>query len=262
MQIIPKLRLTYKLLLLLLWIPSIVIMQILVKFMGIKRLSKSMDSLISRGGLWIIGIKVKVDGKIHKKRPTMYVCNHVSYIDILVLGTKIRGNFIAKSEIAKWPLFGWLSKIQSTIFVERDSKRVKEQQQKITSVLQKKQNIILFPEGTSTNGNEVLQFKSSLFDVAKTPINKGSVSVQPVTICYYAINGIPVNRVQRPYLTWFGNMDLMSHLFKLLSLGKIDVRLKFHEPKSYEEMPNRKALAKYAEENVRSGLYYLQTQAR
>ena len=242
-------------LLFLLWIPFIVIAQMLIKLFGIKRLNKSMDSLTNRGILWLIGVRVKVEGKIYKKRPVMYVSNHVSYIDILALGTKIRGNFIAKREVMDWPIFGWLSRIQTCIFVERDPKKAKEQQKKITSVLKKKQNIILFPEGTSTDGNRILPFKSSLFDAVKTPIKNGVVSVQPVTICYHAINGMPVNRLQRPYLTWFGDMDLISHVIKLAGFGKVDVILRFHEPKSYTDISNRKELAKYCEEKSREGLY-------
>jgi 1-acyl-sn-glycerol-3-phosphate acyltransferase len=115
----------------------------------------------------ILGIAIKRRGRLSRKRPTLFAANHVSYLDIAVLGALVRGSFVAKSEVRDWPLFGLLAKLQSTVFVERRVRRAMRHRDEMAERLAAGRNLILFPEGTSSDGNRVLPFKSALLSVAE-----------------------------------------------------------------------------------------------
>ncbi|MBV8935825.1 MAG: 1-acyl-sn-glycerol-3-phosphate acyltransferase, partial [Alphaproteobacteria bacterium] len=112
---------------------------------------------------WILGFRIRVIGKPTSKRPVLYAANHISYTDITVLGSVIPGSFIAKSEIARWPFFGWLAKLQRSVFVDRQVRSTAAQRDAIGKRLAAGDALILFPEATSGDGNRVLPFKSALF---------------------------------------------------------------------------------------------------
>ena len=114
--------------------------------------------LFFRGLVGIFGIKIKILGNI-SKRKTLFVCNHISYLDILVLGSKVNGIFVAKSEIDTWPLINRFTSVGKTIFVSRkDKSAIKDQMTLIEKNLKDNYNVILFPEGTSSDGLNVLPF--------------------------------------------------------------------------------------------------------
>ena len=116
----------------------------------------------------IFGIKIKTVGKVSVNFPILLISNHASYLDIIILGSLFKTSFVAKREVEKWPLFGILAKLQNTIFIDRKISSLKIQENKIIKHLNKKKNLVIFPEGTSSDGNEVLPFKSSLFNIFKT----------------------------------------------------------------------------------------------
>jgi lyso-ornithine lipid O-acyltransferase len=115
----------------------------------------------------ILGIKVRVHGQRSDVIPTLYVCNHVSYLDIEVLGGLIPGSFVAKAEVATWPFFSTLAKAQRTIFIERRSGKTSSSRDEMMNRLNTGDNLMLFPEGTSSDGTRVLPFRSALFGVAQ-----------------------------------------------------------------------------------------------
>lgn len=202
----------------------------------------------------ILGLNVVVRGSVSRSRPTLFVVNHASYIDISVLASVVPGSFIAKSEVASWPLFGLLAKLQRTVFVERRTGSVAAQRDAITKRLARGDNLVLFPEGTSGDGQTVLPFKSALFSVAQIEIPGREITIQPVSIAYTLLDGMPLGRGFKPLVAWYGDMAMAPHLVELLGLGKITVELIFHPPVSLEAFPSRKALSAHCQEVVAQGV--------
>ena len=201
--------------------------------------------LFFRGLVNIFGIKIKISGDI-SKRKTLFVCNHISYLDILVLGSKVNAIFVAKSEIDSWPLINRFTSVGKTIFVSRkDKAAIKYQMTLIERSLKDDYSVILFPEGTSSDGLNVLPFKSSLLGVIEKH-NMRDYYLQPITLSYNKLDGIPVDLKYRPFLAWFGAMDLFSHAWKFLGLGRCEVDLNFHKPLKFRDFTNRKIASEYA----------------
>jgi 1-acyl-sn-glycerol-3-phosphate acyltransferase len=193
----------------------------------------------------ILGFEVAVSGKPSLVRPTLFVSNHVSYIDIVVLSAVLETSFIAKAEIARWPFFGWLAKLQRTVFVDRRGFRAAAQRDDIHRRLEAGDDLVLFPEGTSSNGNGVLPFKSALFAVAQDTVRGRPLPVQPISIAYTRLDGLPLGRGLRPYYAWYGGMTLLPHLWTLLGLGTVTASITFHPPVEGPAFASRKALADY-----------------
>lgn len=202
----------------------------------------------------ILGIKVERRGRKSRVRPTLYVCNHSSYIDISILGSVIRGSFVAKSEVSGWPMFGTLAKLQRTVFVVRRASRTAEQRDIIADRLEAGDDLILFPEGTSSDGNRVLPFKSGLLSVAQVRPKGEALTVQPVTVSYTKLDGLPLGRSLRPLYAWYGDMDMASHIWQLAGLGNLTVVVHFHPPVTWDEFQSRKALSKHCETVIAQGL--------
>ena len=202
----------------------------------------------------LLGFDIVVRGKMATSRPVLFVGNHTSYLDIMVLGTIIEGCFIAKSEVAHWPLFGWLAKLQRTVFVERRSPRTAHHQRdEISARLAAGERLILFPEGTSNDGVKVLPFKSALFAVAETSANSTPLLVQPFSIAYTELAGLPVGREWRPLISWYGDMELGPHAWRILTFSRVRAEVRFHEPVTIGQYGSRKALAQHCFEVVRAG---------
>ena len=205
------------------------------------------------GFLKILNVKVNLVGKIHKERPGLLISNHASWIDISILSSLTNISFIAKSEVSKWPLFGFLAKLQDTVFIERRAIKAVKQKNEINEVLHKGKRLVLFPEGTSSDGNRVLKFKSSLFSVVENKKdNSENYLIQAVTICYKGINGLPMSRSERPLISWWGDMDLINHLWNILKLNSVDILVIAHEP--IQEVSDRKSLSKMAWQQVAQGM--------
>ncbi len=115
----------------------------------------------------ILGIKVKVNGERSTVTPTLFVCNHVSYLDIEVLGSQIPGCFVAKAEVATWPFFSTLAKAQRTIFVERRSNKTSNSRDEMMRAAEYRRQSHAVSRGTSSDGTRVLPFRSALFGVAQ-----------------------------------------------------------------------------------------------
>jgi 1-acyl-sn-glycerol-3-phosphate acyltransferase len=186
------------------------------------------------------------------------VSNHTSYLDILAIGGSARVSFVAKSEVAGWALFGTFARLQRTVFVDRQHRsRTGEARDQIAARLKEGDALVLFPEGTSDDGNRVLPFKSALMGAAETNVGTNDrivhVPVQPVSVTYIGVHGLPMGREYRPLYAWYGDMDLVPHLWESLVTGPVDVVIEFHEPLSVDAAGGRKKLAMLAEEMVRGG---------
>jgi lyso-ornithine lipid O-acyltransferase len=202
----------------------------------------------------ILGFRVRTIGRPSSVRPLLFVANHVSYADITVLGSLLPASFIAKAEVANWPLFGWLAKLQRSVFIDRQVGSTAAQRDTILARLVEGDALILFPEGTSGDGNRVLPFKSALFGAAQGNVAGAPVEVQPVSIAYTRLDGIPLGRCWRPFFAWYGAMGLLPHLWNMLGLGKAEIVVEFHPPTSLADCGSRKALARYCQERIASGM--------
>ncbi len=202
----------------------------------------------------ILGIKVRVHGKPSAVTPTLFVCNHVSYLDIEVMGGLVPGSFVAKAEVATWPFFSTLAKAQRTIFVERSSGRASASRDEMMRRLNTGDNLMLFPEGTSSDGTRVLPFRSALFGVAQLRRDGRPIVVQSVAISYTRLDGIPLGRYWRPLFAWFGDLDLVPHLWQMVCLGETEAVVTFYPPVDIDRLGDRKKLAEYCFREVSSGV--------
>ena len=205
--------------------------------------------LFFKGCLVLTGIKVNVIGR-PRKNVAMFASNHSSYLDIIILGAVIReGVFVAKSEVASWPLFGILAQLARTVFISRDPRDAKRQRQELSYRMIHGTSLVLFPEGTSTDGSEVKPFKSSLF--AALDDVPGKAKVQPITVVYTRKRtGEPLNQAEREEFTWFGDMTLAPHLINVFGNDGCEVDVIFAAPFISAESFDRKQLAKACENIV------------
>ena len=202
----------------------------------------------------ILGLRVRALGGPVLRRPVLFVANHVSYIDITVLGSLVEASFVAKSEVAGWPLFGWLAKLQRSVFVDRRVGSIARQRDALGARLAAGDALILFAEGTSSDGNRVLPFKTALLAAAAGGGASVPVAVQPVSLAYTRLDGIPIGRHYRPFLAWYGSMALAPHLWRMLGLGTIEAVVEFHPPTALADCGSRKALAEYCYARIAGGV--------
>ena len=204
--------------------------------------------------LRLLGLRIESHGTPSTRHPTLYVVNHCSYLDITILGALLPASFVAKAEVANWPFFGILAKLQRTVFIARDRRHAATQRDEMQKRLEVGDDLILFPEGTSGDGNRVLPFKSALFSVAEREVDGQPLTIQAVSLAYSKLDGLPMGRYLRPFFAWYGDMDLMPHIWNALSLGTATVEVTFHEPVTVADFGTRKALAAYCQDRVSQGL--------
>ena len=206
----------------------------------------------------VLGLRVTVHGTPATGRPLLLVSNHVSWKDITVLGSVADVVYIAKTEVRTWPVFGWLARLQRSVFIEREKKR--ETGRQITEVAERLtagEIVVLFAEGTTSDGNRILEFKSSLFGAASAALpfsEKGEVFVQPVAIAYTRVHGMPMGRYHRPIAAWPGDVALGPSLAGVLKEGAIDVDVCFGEAIRFTAESRRKDVARDCERSVRDML--------
>ncbi len=200
----------------------------------------------------LLGIRVRCVGAPVGDRPLLIVANHSSWLDITIITARAPVVFVAKSEIARWPFFGLLAKLQRSIFVERDRKqKTGAVNAQIAQRLAEGDPVVLFGEGTAGDGNRVLPFRTALIGAARDAIasagNAAQIWIQPLSIAYVSQQGIPFGRHLRPRAAWYGKMKLASHIGALVRSGAIDVTMTWGEPILYDGATDRKVLARQLE---------------
>lgn len=203
--------------------------------------------------LFVLGIHVSVRGTPASERPLLFVSNHSSWIDILALSSVTPLKFIAKSEVAGWPLFGLFAKLQRTIFVDRSKRHATAAvNREIAARLSEGDPVVLFGEGTSGDGNRVMPFRTALLGAMEHAlVEHGRGFLQPVSVSYTRLHGIPMGRQHRAIAAWHGDISLVPHLVRVFRTGAIDVAVTFGAPIAIEPDTDRKALALSLEEAVR-----------
>ncbi len=201
----------------------------------------------------ILGMRIVVRGTPSPMRPTLFVSNHSSYFDIQVLGSLISCSFVAKAEMIGWPVIGRLAKLQRSIFVDRKPANAGEHSSEVAGRLAAGDRLVLFAEGTTSDGNRILPFKSALLSVAEDAPPDRALTIQPVSIIATALDGMPLGRAMRPLYAWYGDMPLAPHVWTAMKAGRLTVEVEFHEPFTADGM-NRKQLAARCEAAVEKGV--------
>jgi len=229
-----------------------VTLALLPPYMAAPSLKRRIEALWFAAVLHLIGLRLTVHGRAAEQGPVLFAANHVSYLDIMVLGRLLDARFIAKEDVRSWPGIGVLARVSGTCFIRRAASQAAAQAGELAARLERGQSLILFAEGTSSDGAQVLPFKSSLFGVAE---RVGGLTVQPVAIRYSRLNGAPIaDGAARDGVAWYGEMTLMPHLWAFLGQRSCEVEVCFLEPMAGLPENGRKALAKAAEHSVRDVL--------
>ena len=207
----------------------------------------------------ILGLQTRVSGQPFAGCATLFVANHVSYLDICVIGSYCDAAFVAKAEVASWPLFGFLGRLGRTMFVRRYWRDALIQRNTLAARLRGGENFVLFAEGTSTNGLDVLPLKTSLLSVAEPWVLDRPVCVQPLTLRYLAVTDSaairrPMDAASCELVAWFGEISMLPHLWRLLRQTGAEIELVFGEPVISWSVSSRKELGARLREEMRSTL--------
>jgi 1-acyl-sn-glycerol-3-phosphate acyltransferase len=210
----------------------------------------------------LFGVRLHIDGAVVPDKPVLLVCNHTSWLDITVLSAVAPLSFVAKKDVARWPFVSTLARLQRSVFVDRERRSaVGNTTNEIMARLATGDTVVLFAEGTSSDGNRVLPFKTSLFAAAKPPVkasagpvSASNVVVQTLSLVYTRLHGIPLSRSARPIVGWFGDMEMQSHAWELLKAGPLDVRIRIGAPIPLGEFADRKDLARRSEDEIRENV--------
>jgi 1-acyl-sn-glycerol-3-phosphate acyltransferase len=187
---------------------------------------------------WLIGLRIQVVGEQARGGSVLFVSNHSSWLDVVTLGAALDAAFVAKREVGEWPLVRTIAHLGRTVFVSRTRSGTKGEAGLIRDRLGAGDSILLFPEGTTSDGGRVLPFRSAFLSVADS-----ARTVQPVSVVYDRLGGLPACRRDRPLFAWYGDMDLGSHFWRLARRAKSRATVVLHMPLDPRDWPDRKALA-------------------
>lgn len=197
-----------------------------------------------RGTCIILRINVAMEGSPSSSEQTLFLSNHISYFDINVIGSVLKASFIAKEDVANWPVFGFLSKLQHTAFISRSRQTAKVGANALTHMIEDGKNLILFPEGTSTDGQKILPFRSSLLSIAYSDHAPQDLMVQPLTLQIVSTNGKLIeDGGDRDIYAWHGDMTMAPHLWNFAKSSGATIKLVFHAPLTASDFNDRKTLA-------------------
>jgi 1-acyl-sn-glycerol-3-phosphate acyltransferase len=219
-------------------------------------LQRSIPHLYHRILCALIGVRIREVGRRSTASPALILSNHVSWLDICVIAALAPVVFIAKSEVAGWPVLGWLARLQRTIFINRQARhQTGAATREIAARLLGGDAVVLFAEGTSSDGIRVLPFRSSLVGAVHHALGNTThhthVTVQPMSLAYVGFGGVPIGRSLRERVAWYGDVELVPHLLRVLASGAVDVTVSWGEATAYDMSADRKAIARSAEQSVR-----------
>jgi 1-acyl-sn-glycerol-3-phosphate acyltransferase len=201
----------------------------------------------------LLGVQVRVIGAAVSTahgRPVVFVSNHSSWIDVPVLGGRLDACFVSKDEVGRWPFISTIAKLGRTVFVSRQRHSTRRERDVMRDRLTAGDNLLLFPEGTTSDGSRVLPFRSSFFAIAE---GAEPPLIQPVSVVYDRLGGLPTGRASRPVFAWYGDMDLASHFWRLGQYRGLRVSVLLHPPLDPSRFASRKALSHVVWQTVADG---------
>ena len=206
----------------------------------------------------LMGIRLRIEGSVPADGAVLIVSNHTSWLDIPVLSAVAPVSFVAKKQVGTWPFVSMLAKLQRSVFIDRERRQASGvAASEIKLRLDAGDAIVLFPEGTSSDGNGVLPFKSALFGAlwpGGDDMPSAEVLVQTVAIVYTHVHGLALSRADRPRIGWYGDMEMRAHAWDVLKSGPIDVCIRAGEPMPMHSFSSRKELALATEQQVRNAV--------
>ena len=188
----------------------------------------------------ILGVRPHLCGEPDPKA-CLFVANHASYIDILVLGGFLDAGFVSKGEVRRWPFVGYVASLMDSFFVSRRRDTLTRELKGLMRNMALGKKYILFPEGTSNDGTYVLPFKTSFFQMLRSV--EGGAWVQPIALQLVGLNGLPMRRCFQKLYSWRGDQGLVSHLWLLCRLGVFEVKVKAGTARYVSKETCRRALA-------------------
>lgn len=226
------------------------------------RIGRALIRLYCRATCLLLGVEVQRAGEPFRACPTLYVANHVSYLDIIVLGALLDATFIAKMEVASWPLFGQLGRLTGTFFIRRRWRDALVQRNALAARMRAGESFVLFGEGTSTNGLAVRRFKTSLLSVAEPWILDRPVAVQAVTLAFLRLrDGTAIGPDNCDHYAWYGDAEFLPHLWSVLRREGLAITVVLDEPMLSWSVTSRKRLGAELEGRIATNLALLRRDA-
>ena len=200
----------------------------------------------------LLGLRVRLVGTpaTTRDRAVVFVSNHSSWLDVPVLGGHLEVCFVSKDEVGGWPLVGTIARLGRTVFVSRQRQATGRERDLMRGRLAAGDSLMLFPEGTTSDGSRVLPFRSSFFAVAE---GEEPPLIQPVSVVYDRLGGLPTGRASRPVFAWYGDMDLATHFWRFAQHRGLRVSVLLHPPLNPADFASRKALAQAVWQSVADG---------
>ncbi|MCB9072809.1 MAG: 1-acyl-sn-glycerol-3-phosphate acyltransferase [Bdellovibrionaceae bacterium] len=195
--------------------------------------------------------RMHFDVQTHYSSPNLFaqnktyfmVCNHMSYLDLLFLGSGVPAVFVTSVEMKNTPFLGDISRFGGAYFVERrDRSKIPGEVKDLSNLMHHGFNVFVFPEATSTHGMHILPFKKAMFNAAIA----AEVDVLPICLRYEEINGEPFNEHNKDRICWYGDMPFFPHFRQVMGLHSLKVSVNYLEPISIKQFPDRTALAEAA----------------
>jgi lyso-ornithine lipid O-acyltransferase len=206
-------------------------------------------SMVSR----LLGLQLRMTGTLastREGRPVVFVSNHSSWLDIPVLGGRLDACFVSKDELARWPFIATIARLGRTVFVSRQRGATGRERDAMRARLASGDNLLLFPEGTSSDGSRVLPFRSAFFAIAE---GADPPLIQPVSVVYDRLGWLPTGRATRPVFAWYGDMELGSHFWQFAQNSGLRGSILLHAPLDPSQFASRKALSHAVWQTVADG---------
>ena len=240
---IQRLRWARRVVLALLWtVPCAAIQAVLLHLPG--RGKKWLARIYWAGICRVLGVERRVIGQVVSTgRPILFACNHTSWLDVPTLGGTLEACFVAKAEVGTWPVVRTIARLGRTVFVSRRARETGRERDSMRARLLGGDNLILFPEGTSSDGARILPFRSPFFAVVEGVSHDRLPLIQPVSIVFDRLDYLPARRSTRPVSSWYGDMDLGGHFWRLARHRHLRATILLHDPIDPAAYPSRKAIA-------------------
>jgi 1-acyl-sn-glycerol-3-phosphate acyltransferase len=191
----------------------------------------------------LLGLRVRVIGtaaNLANARPVVFISNHSSWLDVPVLGGTLDACFVSKNEVGRWPLVGTVARLGRTVFISRQRHATGRERDLMRERLAAGDNLVLFPEGTTSDGSRVMPFRSAFFAIAE---GEDPPLIQPVSVVYDRLGGLPTGRASRPVFAWYGDMDMATHFWRFAQHRGLRVSVLLHPPVDPARFASRKALS-------------------